>query len=52
MKDIIYYEGRNYTEAKQRQRILIELSLFTIRSFIFVKMLKQHLLAVQKRLLS
>ena len=51
MKDIIYYEGRNYTEAKQRQRIL-ELSLFAIRSFIFVKMLKQHLLAVQKRLLS
>ena len=48
MKDIIiYYEGINYTlEVKQRQRILIELSLFMMRSFTFVKMLKQHLHAV------
>ena len=47
MKDIIYFERRNYTEeVKQRQRIPIELSLLMIRSFIFVKMLKQHLHAV------
>ena len=38
MKDIIYSEGRNYTwEVKERQRIPIELSLFMMRSFIFVQ---------------
>ena len=47
MKDVIYYERRNYTEeVKQRHRIPIELSLLMIRSFIFVEMLKQHLHAV------
>ena len=34
----ICYEGRNYTkELKQRQKTLIQPSLFTMRSFIFVK---------------
>ena len=47
MKDVIYYERRNYTEeVKQQQRISIELSLLKIRSFIFVEMLKHHLHAV------
>ena len=39
IKDIrLYYEGKNYTlEVKQRQKTPIELSLFMMRSFSFVK---------------
>ena len=49
----MYYKGRNYTwEVKQRQQIPIELSLFVMRSFIFVKMLKQHLLCIKAGLVS
>ena len=46
MKDIrIYHEGKNVTsEVKQRQRIPNELSLLMMRTFIFLKMLKQHLM--------
>ena len=44
MKDIrIYYKGRNYLRSKTTTENTIELSLFLMRSFIFVKKKKVQL---------